>query len=164
MLDMTPCRADSQISKHEQVYTNSSLVNASRMKRGIFSVALPFIGKLATTAIEALGSHLQRKRRSALAKALEKMQSNQFLTKNQLIKIKQDFLMFGDYDVQTTDGMIKLLKNLNNRTANLEHMLSGKDSRLASLYLKLNMRGDSNLCPSTKHVCKCYERKVPESP
>ena len=80
-------QADGQISKHEQVYTNSSLEEASRVRRGIFSVALPFIGKLATIAIEVLGSHLQRKRRNALAKALKKMQSDQFLTKNQL-KIK----------------------------------------------------------------------------
>ena len=79
-------------------------------KRGILGIALPIVGKLVTIAIEALGSHLQRKRRRALAKALEKMQSNQFLTKNQLFKIKQDFLMFGDYEVQTTDGMIKLLR------------------------------------------------------
>ena len=50
--------------------------------------------------------------------------------------------MFGDYEVQTTDGMIKLLRNLNNRTVNLEEsMLIGKDSRLASLYLNLNLRG-----------------------
>ena len=134
-------QADGQISKHEQVYTNSSLEEASRVKRGIFSIALPFIGKLATIAIEALGSHLQRKRKSALAKALGKMQSDQFLTKNQLFKLKQDFLMYGDYDVQSTDGMIRLLRNLNDRTANLEDMLNGKDSRLASLYLKLNLRG-----------------------
>ena len=69
------------------------------------------------------------------------MQSQQFLQRNQLFKIKQDFLMYGDYEVQTTDGMIKLLSNLNDRTANLERMLSGKDSRLASLYLNLNLRG-----------------------
>ena len=37
-------QADGQIGKHEQVYTNSSLVSASREKRGIFSVALPIIG------------------------------------------------------------------------------------------------------------------------
>ena len=134
-------QADGMIGKHEQVYTNNSLVIASREKRGIFSVALPIFGKLATIAIEALGSHLQRKRKSAMAKALEIMQSKQFLTKNQLHKLKQDFLMYGDYDVQSTDGMIRLLRNLNDRTTNLEDMLNGNDSRLASLYLKLNLRG-----------------------
>ena len=109
-------QADGQLGKFEQVYTNNSLRYASRERRGILSIALPIVGKLATIAIEALGSHLQRKRRRALAKALEKMQSQQFLQRNQLFKIKQDFLMYGDYEVQTTDGMIKLLRNLNNRT------------------------------------------------
>ena len=134
-------QADGQLGEHEQVYTNNSLRYISREKTGILSIALPIVGKLATIAIEALGSHLQRKRRRALAKALEKMQSQQFLQRNQLFKIKQDFLMYGDYEVQTTDGMIKLLRNLNNRTVNLEKVLSGKDLRLASLYLNLNLRG-----------------------
>ena len=122
-------QADGMISKHEQVHTNDSLDITSREKRGIFSVAFPILGKLATIAIEALGSHLQRKRKSALAKALGRMQPSQFLTKNQLYKLKQDFLMYGNYDVQSTDGMIRLLRNLNGRTTNLEDMLNGKDSR-----------------------------------
>ena len=133
-------QTNGMISKNEQVYTNDSLAVAPRARRGIFSVILPVFGKLATIAIEALGSHLQKKRKSAMAKALERMQQ-QFLTKNQLHKLKQDFLMYGDYDVQSTDGMIRLLKHLNGRTTNLEDMLNGRDSRLASLYLRLNYRG-----------------------
>ena len=62
----------------------------------------------------------------ALARALDKMQSKQFLTKNQLYNLNQD-IMFGDYEIQTTDGMIKLLRNLNNRTVNLDDVISGKD-------------------------------------
>ena len=148
------------------MYTNSSLENILRKKRGILGIALPIVGKLATITIEVLGSHLQRKRRRALAKALEKMQSNQFLTKNQLFKIKQDFLMFGDYEVQTTDGMIKLLRNLNNRTVNLEAMLTGKDSRLASLYLNLNLRGTQVYAHQVNmyvHAMKERYLRVPEN-
>ena len=159
-------QAGSEIDKHEQVYTNSSLENNPRKKRGILGIALPFVGKLATIAIEALESHLQRKRRRALAKASEKMQSNQFLTKNQLFKIKQDFLMFGDYEVQTTDGMIKLLRNLNNRTVNLEAMLTGKDSRLASLYLNLNLRGTQVFADQVNmyvHAMRERYLRVPEN-
>ena len=133
-------QADGMMVKHDQVYTNDSLADASREKRGIFSVIFPVFGKLATIAIEALGSHLQRKRKSAMAKALNRMEE-QFLNKNQLHKIKQDFLMYGDYDVQSTDGMIRLLRNLNGRTTNLEDMLNGRDSKLASLYLRYNYRG-----------------------
>ena len=73
-------------------------------KRGLLGLAVPIVGKIATIAIEALGSHLQKKRRRAMAKALERLESKQFLNKNQLYKLDHDFLMFGDYEIQTTDG------------------------------------------------------------
>ena len=56
-------QAGVMIGKQEQVYTNDSLAVTSREKRGIFSIILPVFGKLATIAIEALGSHLQRKKK-----------------------------------------------------------------------------------------------------
>ena len=51
-----------------------------RDKRGVFAF-LPLIGKIATIAIEALGSHLQKKRQRAMIKAVNHLQSRQFLTK-----------------------------------------------------------------------------------
>ena len=77
------------------VYTNESLSKHEREKRGLIGLAMPILGKLATIAIEALGSHLQKKRRRAMAKALERMESSQFLTKNQLYQLDKDFLIFG---------------------------------------------------------------------
>ena len=65
-----------------------------REKRGLIGIALPIIGKLATIAIEALESHLQKKRKRAMAKALGRMESSQLLTKNQFYKLDNDFLMF----------------------------------------------------------------------
>ena len=123
------------------VYTNTSLSEHVREKRGLLGLAVPILGKLATIAIEALGSHLQKKRRRAMAKALERMESKQFLNKNQLYKLDHDFLMFGDYDIQTTDGMIRLLSNLNNRTQYLEKIITGKDPTAARNFLKNNIRG-----------------------
>ena len=124
-----------------KVYTNTPLSKQDRKKRGILGIALPIVGKIATIAIEALGSHLQKKRRRAMAKALGRMESSQFLTKNQLYKLDKDFLMFGDYEIQTTDGMIKLLGNLNNRTLYLEKIITGQDPNAAKNYLKDTMRG-----------------------
>ena len=49
--------------------------------------------------------------------------------------------MFGDYDIQTTDGMIRLLSNLNNRTQYLEKIITGKDPAAARNFLKNNIRG-----------------------
>ena len=69
------------------------------------------------------------------------MESSQFLTKYQLYKLDNDFLMFGDYEIQTTDGMIKLLGNLNNRTLYLERIITGQEPNAAKNYLKNNLRG-----------------------
>ena len=76
-----------------------------------------------------------------MAKALERIESRQFLNKNQLYKLDNDFLMFGDYEIQTTDGMIRLLGNLNKRTQYLEKIITGKDPTTARNYLKNNVRG-----------------------
>ena len=119
----------SDIDHVSNVYTNASLSKHVRKKRGLLVLAVPIVGKLATIAVEALGSHLQKKRRRAMAKALERLE------------IDHDFLMFGDYDIQTTDGMIKLLGNLNNRTQYLEKIITGKDPATARNFLKNNLRG-----------------------
>ena len=97
---------------------------------------LPLIGKIATIAVEALGSHLQKKRKRAMAKAVTELQNKNFLTKNQLYQLEKDFLMYGNYNIQTTDGIIKLRGNLNNRTAFLEEMLNGKIKGVMDKYLK----------------------------
>ena len=105
-----------------------------RNKRGLVAF-LPLIGKIATIAAEALGSHLQRKRQKAMIKAVNEMQSKRFLTRNELHKLEKDFLMYGEYDVQTTDGVIHVLQNLNNRTAYLESMINGQNINAMLQYI-----------------------------
>ena len=75
----TALQADSRKSSNNS-FTSG---RAARNKRG-FLPFLPLIGKIATIAIEALGSHLQRKRQRAMIKAVNHLQSRQFLTRNQL--------------------------------------------------------------------------------
>ena len=105
-----------------------------RNKRGLVAF-LPLIGKIATIAAKALGSHLQRKRQKAMIKAVNEMQSKRFLTRNELYKLEKDFLMYGEYDVQTTDGVIHVLQNLNNRTAYLESTINGQNINAMLQYL-----------------------------
>ena len=93
------------------------------------------MAKIATIAAEALGSHLQRKRQKAMIKAVNEMQSKRFLTRNELYKLEKDFLMHGEYDVQTTDGVIHVSQNLNNRTAYLESMINGQNINAMLQYL-----------------------------
>ena len=71
---------------------------------------------------------------------MEAIQSGRFLEKNHLYKLDKDFVMYGEYDVQSTDGLIKLLSNLNNRSVTLEDMLNGKFRLITNRYLE-NYRG-----------------------
>ena len=132
-------QADSPVHNHSSIGKANNSQVLDREKRG-FLAFLPLIGKVATIAVEALGSYLQRKRNKAIAKALEAIQSGRFLEKNHLYKLDKDFVMYGEYDVQSTDGLIKLLSNLNNRTVTLEDMLNGKFRLITNRYLE-NYRG-----------------------
>ena len=117
--------------------TTESTTVKTRQKRG-FLAFLPLIGKIATIAVEALGSHLQKKRKRAMVKAVTEMQNNQFLTRNELYHLEKDFLMYGEYNVRSTDGIIRMLSNLTNRTPFLENMLNGKVRGIMDKYLKEN--------------------------
>ena len=55
----------SDVQHVSNVYTNNSLAKHDREKRGLIGLAISILGKLPTIAIEALGSHLQKKRRRA---------------------------------------------------------------------------------------------------
>ena len=70
-----------------------------------------------------------------MIKAVNEMQSKRFLTRNELYKLEKDFLMYGEYDVQTTDEVIHVLQNLNNRTAYLESMINGQNINAMLQYI-----------------------------
>ena len=63
------------------------------------------------------------------------MQSKKLMTRNELYKLERDFLMYGEYDVQSSDGVIHVLQNLNNRTAYLESMINGQKINAMLQYL-----------------------------
>ena len=126
-------QADIQLEEEDLLNSENTDVG-KRDKRGVLAF-LPLIGKIATIAVEALGSHLQKKRQRAMIKAVNHLQSKQFLTRNQLYTMEKEFLMYGEYDVQSTDGLIKVLKNLNNRTVFLEKMLTGQSHTVMKKYV-----------------------------
>ena len=87
------------------------------------SAALPAIGKLATLAVEELGSYLQRKRNNALTKALQLMDQDIEHTRNMMHQLEKDFLLYGEYDINSTQSILKILDNLDSRTSSLEGWL-----------------------------------------
>ena len=92
----------------------------------IASAALPALGKLATLAIEKLGAYLQRKRNRALKVALQELDQKVGMSLNEMHQLEKEFLLYGEYDVNSTMSIIKLLDSLDNRTSNLERILEMK--------------------------------------
>ena len=92
----------------------------------IASAALPALGKLATLAIEELGAYLQRKRNRALKVALQELDQKVGMSLNEMHQLEREFLLYGEYNVNSTMSIIKLLDSLDNRTSNLERILEMK--------------------------------------
>ena len=66
-------QADIQLEEEDLLNSENTDVG-KRDKRGVLAF-LPLIGKIATIAVEALGSHLQEKRQRAMIKAVNHLQS-----------------------------------------------------------------------------------------
>ena len=92
----------------------------------IASAALPALGKLATLAIEELGAYLQRKRNRALKVALQELDQKVGMSLNEIHQLEREFLLYGEYDVNSTTSIINLLDSLDDRTSNLERILEMK--------------------------------------
>ena len=92
----------------------------------IASAALPAIGKLATLAVEELGAYLQRKRNNALKVALQELDREKKRMRNEMHLLEKDFLLYGEFDVNSTRSIIELLDSLDNRTSYLERILQMK--------------------------------------
>ena len=92
----------------------------------IASAALPTLGKLATLAIEELGAYLQRKRNRALKVALQELDQKVGMSLNEMHQLSKELLLYGEYDVNSTTSIIKLLDSLDDRTSNLERILEMK--------------------------------------
>ena len=92
----------------------------------IASAALPALGKLATLAKEELGAYLQRKRNRALKVALQELDQKVGMSLNEMHQLEREFLLYGEYDVNSTTSTINLLDSLDDRTSNLERILEMK--------------------------------------
>ena len=118
--------------------SSPNLATGNRRKRflaALGSALLPAVGKLATLAIEELGGYLQRKRNNALQTALHKLDNTVHITKNMMHQLEKDFVLYGEYDINSTDTILHMFKCLNDRTNTLERWLSGHNSIMARNYM-----------------------------
>ena len=96
------------------------------------------IGALVTLAVESISGHLQRKRNKAIAQAMTRMNKKIALTNHELHELEKDFLLYGDYNLNSTENILKVLESIDSRTTLLENWLNGSDSDWSYTYTNHN--------------------------
>ena len=98
---------------------------------------VPAIAGLVTLAVESLSGYLQNKRHKAMAKVMKALQQNQRLTFNQLHRYKDDLLLYGTYNLKSTESMLDTLQGLYHRQSSLEkHITQLQEYDWPNVYLK----------------------------
>ena len=126
---LTPVPGELLVNDSLHDMSHTSHIPRNRTKRwlgAVVSAALPVVGKLATIAVEHLGSYLQGRRNRAITKALQTMDRNLTLTRNMMHQLEKDFVLYGEYDTDSTISIVKMLDNLDNRSSTMEKWLEGQ--------------------------------------
>ena len=97
------------------------------------------VGALITLARESISAHISKKRSKAIAKAMVALEDNAIRTKNKLQLLEKDFLMYGDFDINSTMSIIEMFQYLGNRTLSLEQWIRGHDPYWSNHYIKQTM-------------------------
>jgi hypothetical protein len=109
---------------------------AGRRKRFIAAIVGPVIAGLATLAVEQLNNHLQNKRLKAMKKAIDALRQDTDKTKNFVKQFKDDFLMYGEYDIDKMDEVIHAFNDLSVRNTRLENLMKGRDLNWTIYFLQ----------------------------
>ena len=109
------------------------LPQVSRQKCGIITTLVSsFIG----LAYEGISSFLQQKCKNALHNAVNAMSNQVNIQHNKLMKSDDTMLMYGIYNTQTLEKLIKTVHEIHNATSSHEKLFAGKHnhSLLRMLY------------------------------
>ena len=109
-----------------------------RHKRFI-SALVPIATSVFTIASEAISAHLQRKRIKAIKKGLDQLRKSSVNDKQKfadaLRQVQNDFIMTGEFSLNSTTEIIKVLNNITTRHSVLEKIVTGQLSKWPDLYL-----------------------------
>lgn len=96
--------------------------NKSRLKRGLGALLLSAVPGLITLAVESLGSYLKGRQERRIDNAVVAMREDHEITHNRLQQYRNDFLMYGKYNVATLDKVIETVNSLHHRQTKLEKL------------------------------------------
>ena len=100
---------------------------SKRQKHGIITTLVSsFIG----LAYEGISSFLQQKHENALHKAVNAMNNQANIQHNKLMKLDNTMLMYGIYNTEMLEKLIRTLDEIHNTTSSHEKLFSGEHNHL----------------------------------
>ena len=123
-----------QLLDEEILTALPALGPAGRTKR--FAAALiPAIAGLVTLAVESISGYLQNKRNKYIAFAVEAMSKEHGHYRNQLNRYKDDLLLYGEFSVNSTEGIIETLNEMYSRQTLVEETVANLTKDWPAKYL-----------------------------
>ena len=94
---------------------------SGREPRGLGTL---IIGGLFTVATEVVSSFMRRKRERMIQKALVKLQKQNKYALNRVKQMENDFMLYGEYNIQTLEGIMKAIGNLSQTDTNIYKVMN----------------------------------------
>ena len=115
------------------------LISAGIEKR-FLPALIPIGTSLVTIAAEALSSHLQRKRVAAINKGLQGLKAQREADRrnfhNMVKQLQDDFVMIGEYNVNSTSEIITTMNKMALRQTTLEKCVTGQLTKFQETFYK----------------------------
>ena len=94
-----------------------------KQKHGIITT---LVSSFIALAYEGISSFLQHKQNNALHKAVSAMNNKANIQYNKLMKLDDTMVMYGIYNVETLEKLIKTVHNIYNTTSSHEKLFAGE--------------------------------------
>ena len=113
-----------------------------RNKKGIFgAIIVGFLG----LAFEGISSFLHHKRHKALQKAVKAMSISTEAQRNKLMHLENSLIMYGVYNVETLEKLVKTAHALHNHQSLVEDLFTGQKVAAYEIYSKCKMLAVLNI-------------------
>ena len=112
-----------------------ALGSAGRAKR--FAAALiPAIAGLVTLAVESVSGYLQNKRNRNIAVAVRALNQENGHIKNQLNRYEKDLLLYGEFNMNSTEELVETLQDMYSRQTLVEELVANLTRNWPAIYLE----------------------------
>ena len=123
------------ILKNEVDLILPKFYRGQKSKRGIFGALISgFIG----LALEGISSFLHHKKHNALHKAVKAMSILMDAQRNKLMHLENTLVMYGIYDAETLQKLVKMVHTLHSRQSLYESLFAGQTSAASKVYSQMH--------------------------